>query len=387
MLHYGNLASLTGLLKELCFFIYYHILFKLSIGIFKKNKNCAKMLVLTPILKEGCDKMEVGKVPVEILKRSVFPYLGVKRKEVLVHSQLGEDSSIIDFGEYVAVLSTDPITAADKLSGFLSVIISCNDLASCGAKPIGILSTILLPEGSDESVLHNLMEEIDKAAKKLNIEVLGGHTEITTTVNKPIISTTAIGMAKKGEYITTKGAKIGDDVIVTKALGLEGTAILATDYEDLLLKRYDKDFILKAQSFINEISVIEEGLIAAQNGANAMHDITEGGILGAAYEIAEASGLGIEIYEEKLPVRPETKEICRFFGINPLKLISSGSMIIAASDGDKIVKSLSEKGIQATIIGKIIKEGKYLITSKGKEEITPPERDEIYLVNKDRITT
>ncbi|HAA64732.1 MAG TPA: AIR synthase, partial [Thermoanaerobacter sp.] len=100
------------------------------------------------------------------------------------------------------------------------------------------------------------------------------------------------GMAKKGEYITTKGAKIGDDVIVTKALGLEGTAILATDYEDLLLKRYDKDFILKAQSFINEISVIEEGLIAAQNGANAMHDITEGGILGAAYEIAEASGLG-----------------------------------------------------------------------------------------------
>ncbi|EMT38869.1 Hydrogenase maturation factor [Thermoanaerobacter thermohydrosulfuricus WC1] len=329
--------------------------------------------------------MEVGKVPVEILKRSVFPYLGVKRKEVLVHSQLGEDSSIIDFGEYVAVLSTDPITAAEKLSGFLSVIISCNDLASCGAKPIGILSTILLPEGTEEATLHGIMKEIDRAAKKLSIEVLGGHTEITSTVNKPIISTTAIGIAKKGEYITTKGAKIGDDVIVTKALGLEGTAILATDYEDLLLKGYNKDFVLKAQNFINEISVIEEGLIAAQNGANAMHDITEGGILGAAYEIAEASGLGIEIYEEKLPIRPETKEICRFFDINPLKLISSGSMIITASNGDKIVKSLSEKGIQATIIGKIIKEGKYLITSKGKEEITPPERDEIYLVNRERI--
>lgn len=325
--------------------------------------------------------MKIGKVPPEILQRLVYPYLGVKRNEVLVHSGLGEDCSIIDFGEYVAVLSTDPITATDKLSGYLSVIISCNDIASCGAKPIGILSTILLPENTDETVLHNIMQEINRAAIQLNIEVLGGHSEITNTVNKPIISTTAIGSVKKNEYISTKGAKPGDDVIVTKALGLEGTAILANDYEDLLEKHYPSEFIKKAQRFLNEVSVIEEGLTAAKNGANAMHDITEGGILGAAYEIAEASEVGIELYENKLPLRLETKEICNFFKIDPLKLISSGSMIITSSDGNKIVSALNEIGISSTIIGKITKNGKYIITSKGIKEIIPPERDEIYTLS------
>lgn len=326
--------------------------------------------------------MEIGKVPAEILKSSVYPYLGIKRDEVLVHSGLGEDCSVIDFGEYVAVLSTDPITAADKSSGYLSVIISCNDIASCGAKPIGILSTIILPENANEVVLHNIMKEINKAANKLNIEVLGGHSEVSNTVNKAIISTTAIGMAKRDEYITTKGAKPNDDVIVTKALGLEGTAIIANDYEILLKKHFTLEFVKKAQDFLNEISVIEEGLTAAKNGANAMHDITEGGILGAAYEIAEASNVGIEIYENKLPLRPETKEICKFFKIDPLKLISSGSMIITSSNGSKIVNALNKIGIPSNIVGKIKENGKYIITSKGKKEITPPERDEIYLINK-----
>lgn len=328
--------------------------------------------------------MEIGKVPADVFKKSVMPYLGIMQKEVLVHSKLGEDCSIIDFGDKVAVLSTDPITAANKMSGFLSVIISCNDIASSGAKPLGILSTILLPDKTDESVLHNIMKEIDKAAKKINIEVLGGHTEITSSVNKPIISTTAIGIADKNSYITTKGAKLGDDIIITKSVGLEGTSILASDYEDLLTKYFDKQFIQRAQGFINEISVIEEGLIAGQNGANAMHDITEGGILGAAYEIAEASGLGILIYEDKIPIREETQKICNIFGINPLKLISSGSMMISTSKKDEIINALEKEGIKATVVGKITEKGKYLVTSQGKITIPSPCKDEIYKV-KDRI--
>ncbi|MGB9680237.1 MAG: AIR synthase family protein [Thermoanaerobacteraceae bacterium] len=328
--------------------------------------------------------MEIGKVPADVFKKSVMPYLGIMQKEVLVHSKLGEDCSIIDFGDKVAVLSTDPITAANKMSGFLSVIISCNDIASSGAKPLGILSTILLPDKTDESVLHNIMKEIDKAAKKINIEVLGGHTEITSSVNKPIISTTAIGIADKNSYITTKGAKLGDDIIITKSVGLEGTSILASDYEDLLTKYFDKQFIQRAQGFINEISVIEEGLIAGQNGANAMHDITEGGILGAAYEIAEASGLGILIYEDKIPIREETQKICKIFGINPLKLISSGSMMISTSKKDEIINALEKEGIKATVVGKITEKDKFLVTSQGKITIPSPCKDEIYKV-KDRI--
>ncbi|SNX52641.1 AIR synthase family protein [Thermoanaerobacterium sp. RBIITD] len=324
--------------------------------------------------------MNEGKVPSDILSKIVYTNLGVKRDEVLVHSGIGEDCSIIDFGEYVAVLSTDPITAANNLSGYLSVIISCNDIASCGANPIGVLETILLPIKTEEKVLHNIMNEVNKAANELNIEVLGGHSEVTSTVNKPIICTTAIGIAKKNEYIKTGGAKINDDVIVTKAIGFEGTSIIAHDFFDILKKHYPLEFIDKSKDFIKKISVIDDGLIAAKNGASAMHDITEGGLLGAAFEIAEASNKGIEIYYSTIPIKYETKEICRFFNIDPLKLISSGSMLITSPNGEKIVNALKENNIEATIIGKITDCGNYLIYDNKKIEITPPERDEIYAI-------
>ena len=165
--------------------------------------------------------MKTGKVPPEILKSSVYPYIGITRKEVLVHSGFGEDSSIIDFGDSVAVISTDPITGADNHSGYLSVFISCNDIAACGAKPIGILVTLLLPVGSDEYLLQNLMRGIHEAANGINIEVLGGHSEITPAVNKPIISATAIGIADKDKFVTSSGAQPGDAVIVTKHWALK----------------------------------------------------------------------------------------------------------------------------------------------------------------------
>lgn len=166
--------------------------------------------------------LKVGKIPPDILKSSVFPYIGTLREEVLVHSGLGEDCSIIDFGNSVAVLSTDPITGADNRSSHLSVYVSCNDIAACGAKPVGVLVTLLLPPGSNKIVLKDLMKGIHEAANNIGIEVLGGHSEITSAVNKPVISATAIGITSKDTFVTSSGAKPGDDVLVTKALGLEG---------------------------------------------------------------------------------------------------------------------------------------------------------------------
>lgn len=322
---------------------------------------------------------KIGKVPTEILKNSVYPFLGNKREEVLVHSGLGEDCSVIDYGDNVAVISTDPITGANKNSGYIGVYISTNDIAACGARPIGIMVTLLLPAGSDETMLKDIMEGIHKGANRLGVEVLGGHSEITDGVVKPIISVTALGIAKKNEYVTSSGAKPGDDVIVTKALGLEGTAVLASDYEDILNKALGCEAVLKAKSFIENLGVVEEGIAAAKVGVTAMHDITEGGLLGAAYEVAEASGVGMEILEENLPIYPETKAICEFFQINPLGLISSGSMLICTPKGKEVIEALKSKGISATIIGKITQKDKILISKGSSSIIIPPERDELYV--------
>jgi len=321
--------------------------------------------------------MKIGKVPPEILIKCVFPFTGKQRQEVLVHSGLGEDCTVIDFGSHVAVASSDPITAADIQSGHLAVYVSCNDIAACGAKPIGILVTLLLPPDSDSNMLKDLMANIHSAASKIGIEILGGHSEITSAVVKPVICSTAIGIAEKEKYVTSSGAKPGDDVIVTKALGLEGSSILATDFEYFLIDKIPANFIQTAKNFIEQISVIEEGLIAADIGASAMHDITEGGILGAAFEVAEASGVGIEIINERLPILKETQAICKAFGINPLGLISSGSMLICTPHGSKVVDALNQKGIPATIVGKIIPEGKYIISSGNRFSLKPLERDEL----------
>lgn len=324
--------------------------------------------------------MKTGKVPISVLEKSVFPYLGSPRPEVLVHSMIGEDCSVLDFGDYVCVLSTDPITGADKESGSLAIHVSCNDVAANGAEPIGVLITILFPEGTTEEYIKHVMQQMHKTAKKLNIEILGGHTEITSVVDRVVISSTAVGKASKATYTTSSNAQIGDQIIVTKSVGLEGTAILASDFEEILAKKLKPQEIQTARSFIEHISVISEGLIAAKNGANAMHDITEGGLLGAVYELAKASKKGAEIWEEKIPVHPLTRKICSIFNIDPLRLISSGSMLITAPPEADIASKLKEKNIPATVIGKITEKELKLVRKNETIEIIPPERDELYVV-------
>lgn len=324
--------------------------------------------------------METGKLSPADLQRIIFPYLGVRRPDVLVRAAVGEDSAVIDFGDWVCVLSTDPITGAARNAGWLSVHVSCNDVASNGAEPVGVLVTILLSGQAREDGLREMMAEVHQAASELGIEVLGGHTEVTPGLAATIISTTAIGKAPKGRYVTSSGAQSGDALVLTKAAGLEGTAVLAADFEERLGGAMSAAALARAQAFRAEISVVPEGLAAARMGATAMHDATEGGVLGAVYEMVTASGLGVDLDADAVPVRPETAELCRFFHADPLKLVSSGSMLIACGDGDAMVKGLGARGIQAAVIGRVVASGRWVTSGGRRREMEISYRDELWRI-------
>ncbi len=327
-------------------------------------------------------ELKPGKIPENILKRSVLGKISGKRPEVLLGSGVGEDCCVLaHFSDEVFVMSTDPITAAEKNTGDLAVLVTANDLASAGAEPVGILLTVLLPVGTTEEDISSLMGEVTDKCRELSIEIMGGHTEITDVVKKPLLSVTGVGKCPKDRVITTGGAKPGMDLIVTKAIGLEGTSIIASEHRKELLTKLPADLIDRAASFINEMSVVEDGLTAAAAGASAMHDVTEGGIYGALWELAEASDVGLDCDLKKIPIRQETVEICEFYGIDPYRLISSGSMLIAAKDGNGVIEALKEKGIAASYIGR---------TTAGKDRViryddtarflTPPDIDELHKV-------
>jgi len=325
--------------------------------------------------------MKVGKLDWNELKLLVENNRSVNREDVRVKSGIGEDCSVISFGNLECVVSTDPITGADKNIGKLAVHVNCNDIAACGAEPVGLLVTILAPESATMEQISEIMKEIDEETKKLNVEILGGHTEVTKAVNKIIVSCTAIGKAKALKAVTTAGARFGDDIIVTKTLCLEGSSILANDYSNRASQVLTPEELLEASNYIDKLSVVEEGLAAGKIGANSMHDITEGGVLGALWEMAKASNLGFKVYEEKMPISDISKRLCEHFKIDPLKFISSGSMLITAENGQEFVHLLKRCGIKSTIIGKITEEKGILVNiNEIENEVKPPERDELFRV-------
>ena len=324
--------------------------------------------------------MNIGKLPNSLLEKIVIDPINnhsVNRKEVLLKPSIGEDCAALNLGENICLLSTDPITGAVADIGKLAVNINTNDIASSGGEPIGLMVTALLPASITEEEISHIITDLYKEAEKVNVAILGGHTEITDAVNKPVLSCTVVG--KTNKLIPSGGAKIGDSVIMTKYAAMEGTSIFASDKRDKL-KGIDSSIIEKAKNLGNSLSVIAEGRIGSELGANAMHDVTEGGILGACWEIADCSGVGIEVYEDKIPVLEETKIICNKLGVDYLRLISSGSMLIVCSNGVEMLSALEKAGIVASIIGKIVEEGKWFISNGEKTVLGEPTSDELYKV-------
>jgi hydrogenase maturation factor len=326
--------------------------------------------------------MNVGKIPETVLKRSVLNQIKHRREEVLVGPAIGEDCSVLAVAEdEVLVISSDPITGAIQDIGTFAVHITANDIASNGAEVIGLMLTILLPEGTEEPNLREMMKDIEAVCKKLNIEIIGGHTEVTRAVTQPIVTVTGVGKMKRSEMIKTAGATPGQEIVMTKWAGLEGTAIIAAAKEQELRSKYSAGFIEGAKQFIEHISVVPEAMVARAVGVTSMHDVTEGGIFGALWEIGAASKVGLEVDLKKILLKQETVEICEFYDLNPYMLISSGCMLIVTDHANRLVDQLKEAGIPAAVIG-FVTEGndRVIINEEERRFLEPPKADELYKV-------
>ncbi len=284
--------------------------------------------------------------------------------------------------EWALVLTTDPITTARAGAGRLGVHVVCNDLAAMGAEPIGVLATLLFPAGVAPERIAELTGEIDATARALNVEVLGGHTEIAPGISAPLVVMCGAGKARRDRVLTAADARPGDALVLTKAAALEGTHVLANDLASRLVT-LPADVLTSAQSYGAELSVVTEARLAVGLGATAMHDPTEGGVVGALWEMAEASHCGFRASVDAIPVRKPTRAICAALGVDPLRLIASGALLIACRDGPTMVGGLRSAGVECVEIGVMTppENGRKLLHADGREEeVARLDRDELYRV-------
>ncbi len=318
--------------------------------------------------------MRIGKLDNDELNELILSKFKKCRDEVVLSPRVGVDCAAVELGGRLAVLSTDPITSATENLGRLTVHVNCNDAAAAGAEPIGLLVTLLIPPHAEKGDVARVADELAAAALEANIEIIGGHTEVTPSVNRMVTCATVIARPGENGLIMPSGMKEGDDVVLTKYAGLEGTSVVASDFSDRLSGMSEGE-LAEARDMIRFISVVKEGLYAAAHGASAMHDVTEGGVLGAAWEMAEASGCGMVIDPARIPVHPITAKICKKLDLDPLRLLSSGAMLVACADGEALVAGLLGIGVNAAVIGKAGGEG---VRFADGTKIAAPGADELY---------
>ena len=329
-------------------------------------------------------KLPTGKVPSDVLRRVVFPYLGVKSDRVLQGPGVGEDAAVIDMGDRVIIAKANPITGAEAKIGWLAVHINANDVAACGARPQWFLSIVLLPEGADESLLESIMKDIHEACSDLGISLIGGHTESTPGLDKPIIAGFMMGELSKDEFVTTGGARPGDLVVLTKGAGIEGTGILAADLTHVLLPEVGREVLERATELLKKISVVQEALTAVDvGGVHSLHTPTEGGVMNGIWEMTEAAGVGVEVHEDAIQISEETIAICNALDADPLKLMGSGALIIVTEPEKtgEVITKIRGTGVAASVIGKImpLEEGRILVKRDGSRvAIEAVDQDEVY---------
>lgn len=322
--------------------------------------------------------MNQGKLSGADLKSIILDRLHVTHPEVVLGAKLGEDCCAVRTSD-MCVMSTDPITAADEHVGFLAIEINANDIAAAGAEPFAALVTILLPPSADEELLRSLVDETISTADNLHIDFIGGHTEVTDAVARPVLSVTMLGQpVVPGRLLGTGGMRPGDTLVMTKYAGIEGTMILADRYAKQLRGQLDESDKQQLDLLRGFISVVPEGVTAARDPlVSAMHDITEGGVIGAVHEMCEASELGAVIDLGKIPVLPVTRKICLILKVDVERLISSGSMLIAVSDQSRLMEELADEGIPATVIGHASETPGVRDKDSG-EELAPQAADALY---------
>jgi len=334
------------------------------------------------------NSLSVGKLDPNTLRQLVFSRLGKQDPRVLLGPNVGEDATVIDFGDRALVVHSDPITGAVENIGWLAVNVCTNDIATRGVRPLWILTVLLLPEGVSPAQLKSITTQIDEAARELGVAVVGGHSEVTPGIDRPVLITTALGETPRERFVRTSGAKIGDSIIVTKGAAIEGTAILSQELDSILQRKIDKKTIDRAKQFIKKSSVVKDALTAVEvGGVHAMHDATEGGIAGGLQEIAWASNVGLIAHEKKIPIQKETEAICRVLKIDPLRTISSGTLIIAAQPekAEEILVALRGMRIRAAAVGRMVdkKKGIFIVRKNGTRlDLSKPVKEELWKVIK-----
>ncbi len=338
--------------------------------------------------------MKTGKLTNEQLNDIVLSKLPALSSNTLVGAGIGADCAWCRVGENLMVTSSDPITAGGMQAGTLAVHVSCNDIAACGVRPSGILLVIIAPTSASEEDLRTIVDQASSESAALGVDIVGGHTEVSDSVNTFVVITTAFGIVTKDHPIPIGKAREGDKLILTKTCGIEGSYIAAKEHYSKLKGKISAELIEEAAGYDKLISVVPEGSIAGalecssgeinqygfKTGAvSLMHDVTEGGVFGAAYEMAHFSGIGVRINEASVPMTEATAGICRVMDIDPYRLISSGSLLIATPEASRVCAALEAEDIRATVIGEFIESGYETVDADGTiRELTPPEADEVY---------
>jgi HAD superfamily hydrolase (TIGR01509 family) len=326
-----------------------------------------------------------GKLDIQILEKLLKRY-ALTDQRVLIGPRIGEDTAAIDMGEKLLIVTTDPITFATDEIGYYGVVINANDIATSGAEPKWFTANILLPERkTDKALVESIFQQIQRACEEFRISLIGGHTEITHGLDRPILIGHMMGEVGKEELVTTGGARTGDDVLLSKGICIEGTSIIAREKEeDLFSRGVSRSLIKRAKRFLYDpgISVIREARMACETGrVHSMHDVTEGGLANGLHEIAFAAQVEVVVEMKRIPIFEESRVVCEALGLDPLGVIASGALLLTTPPAvsERILDQASHKGVAITRIGHI-QEGKptvSLITPGGKKPIPYFFRDEV----------
>lgn len=324
--------------------------------------------------------MKVGKFSADLLER-LLAKLEIKDDRVLLGPTVGEDAALLDYGDWVLVAKTDPVTYATNRIGWYAVHVNANDVACTGATPRWFMATLLIPETSSEEEAEGIFDQVLEACNSLDVALVGGHSEVTQGIAKPIIAGCMLGEVEKGKSVHSGGAQEGDSIVVTKGIALEGTSLLAQDAAEAGV---DTETVSRAAGLLLSpgISVVKDALTACATArVHSLHDPTEGGLATGLWEVAKASGAGLAVEEGSIPILPECSEICDALGLSPLGLLASGALLITLPPEDvpKLMSALEREKIEAFEIGQITapEEGVHIIRGHDLEPLPSFERDEL----------
>jgi hydrogenase expression/formation protein HypE len=331
------------------------------------------------------DSFPVGKLPMEVLARMLQRSTRADDRLILGPG-VGLDCAVIDLGDRLLVAKSDPITFATEDIGWYAVHINANDIATTGALPRWFLATLLLPaQRTDESLLSGIFEQIDKACGDVGATLVGGHTEITTGLGRPIVIGTMLGEVSRQALITPRGARPGNHVLLTKGIPIEATSLLAREIPDRL-NAVPASIVERARGLLKDpgISVLPEAAAAAASGGvTAMHDPTEGGLAGGLWELSLAAGVGIEVERQAIYIVPEALAICRTLDVDPYAAIASGALLIVVEEDtiESVMRAIQAKGVDVADIGLITQGSGVAIRDLGSLKPVPrPERDAVAVV-------